>query len=464
MKLRRYFMAYKKRFLVFVAACLLLFVAGFGCGGGGAEPPTPVSADTLMTYHVKQLLFQGSTSEYGNAEIEIHVVNADTNESVLCAGVENGMQVVQVEGYNYDDLDVNFVRANNNSSDEITTFFFIVLERDSPQCPGPPDYSADVTLAKSFNLRSGDLKDGVILLNAEDGGTLTIEQRGEEPEPFDVSELENLRLKSVFIDDFDSGESSNPEIEVHLMDVINNSVVACMGGADRRMDAINEVSTLYDHLYVQPTLATDVSEGDTATWLRAVLIERDVGICPDPFVIGQDRVVGSSHVMSFDELAIDETITFPQNVAWMEIIAEDVVLESLGSVPVENFNGIVLDSLRYYGDIDEYSTPEIEIHLQDVWTEKTIACAGENHGLFGVNSEGTLYEGLNAALVNVWSSEEKDPVSYVRIIIADRDSGEQCPSNISSLTSDYLAEILVSFDELTSGPIEFDDGSLVEFK
>jgi len=446
---------HRNRILALVFACMFSFAGAFACGGGG-DPSEPVSLDTLQTYHVKQLQFTGAANERSNMESEIHIVNTANNNSVLCAGVDNGMQVVQSSGTDYDDLDVNFIRTNGSSLEELTSFYVIALERDTMQCPGAPNFETDTTLAKSGNIDFEDLTAGQVEMNATNNGSVTFGFRGEDPGAFEISQLLDLRLKSIYIPSIDAGEFSSPEIEVHVVDVVKNEVITCVA-----LDSVNDTSTLYDYLYMQSSLASDVQETDTASWLRIVLIERDDASCPEPFTVGMDRIIGSSHVMTLDGLAAAGTFSLAHSSTLIEIVSEISILESVGSVAADEFDGIIVDSIQYYGDKNEFSSAEIEIHIEDVWTDETIACAGANEGLTDVNDQETLYENLNATLTSVWASDE-DPFGEVRVVILERDVSA-CPNSATRANNDYLAEKVVDFDDLTSAPIEFDNGSIVTF-
>lgn len=436
-----------------------LFVLCLSCGG--KKEGTPMTLDELRSFQIKQVLFDGDPSETGTAEIEVHLFDADTNESVLCSGVEHGMQTVQNKGTDYTGLDANFILTRGHSQTGVERFYIAVLERDSEQCPGDTSPEVDTVLARSNPLNKEDLQNQTIRLDEKNNGTISLVKRGELGAAMTAGDLLKARLKSVFLKSLPTN-GQRPNVEVHLMDVLNNRSLACMGGEEGQLKRVTKSLTDYDHLYASAQLSARIAQSEKAQLLRAVLVHRSEGSCPQPFAVSVDRILGTTATFSFDQLRQGIALAFPHDEGQLEFVDGESHRASLNvSAPIADLLALKISKLRFAGDFGEFSSPEIEVHLFDPYTNATIACAGDPQGLGGVDDKERLYENLTVPLVRVWNRSE-DPFGLVGVAIVERDAAA-CPEAASRSGNDYLAETVIPFDRLTAAEVTFENGSRVAF-
>ncbi|MBT3181354.1 MAG: hypothetical protein HN337_02460 [Deltaproteobacteria bacterium] len=455
-------MNYVHRLFV-IAAMLLLSTSIYSCGGGTSYEPVAVS--TLQNYVITTLLFTGSPSEASQIETEVHIVDASTNKSILCSGVDNGLQVAQSHSIEYTNLDANFIRSDDSTQETVGGFYITVLERDNPQCPGQPVFETDTTMARSGTIGFDTFQQGTVQLNNHESGTISFEEIPAAPESIIASQLTDLLFRGTYLDQLNTGDTYDPKMEVHLVDVLSNTDMACFGGNSFGLETINEADTDYTSLYSAPLLATDINASDAASWLRVVVIERaDESMCPDPFEVGIDRIVSTSGLNTLSDLTTGEALTLVSDSGNITFTTEETFwTDPPDDITVAEVLTLVIDDLKFVGDDDESSSPEIEVHIEDPSTNETIACAGASYSLSSVTMPGATYTDLGVGFDQVWTSSD-DPKGYVRIIIVDRDlSG--CPTAASRFNDDYLDEIVMRFEDITSGTaIEMANGGFITFE
>lgn len=308
--------------------CSLSFL-GLSCGGGDKTPVTPVSLESLRLHHIKGVLFEKNFSESGSAEIEVHVIDNDSRRSVLCSGLEHGMQAVQNPGQDYDDLDATLIRTEGLTSDTVGRFRVAVVERDSRHCPDALGEEGMKVLGETSDLSSSDLTAGSLSFKGQKTGYVLLQKRSGDPDPLTVEDLQNTRLKYLFIKYLASGEISRPEIEVHLIDVWNNRGIACIGD-DQGLEGIEEEGIEYDNLFLSFVPIANADSEVESQWLRAVVVERDLGRCPQPFDVWNDRIIAATDVLTAEDLLTGTRLDTAQNIASIEFIDIDSFKKSPG--------------------------------------------------------------------------------------------------------------------------------------
>jgi hypothetical protein len=430
--------------------------------GGTSYRSTKVS--TLQNYTVKSLVFNADVSEgSGQNEIEVHIVDADTNESILCSGVDNGMQVVQESGTVYDDLDANFIRTDGSTQGTVRGFYVTVLERDSEQCPGAPDFEHDTTLARSDNIDIDDFATGSLTLNNHESGHITLAEMSPAPQEIAVSDLLKLIAREFEVYNINTGDSQEPRVEVHIVDVDKNESLVCMGGAAMGLETIETANTTYTDLYAAPILVTGISEDDSASRLRIVALARaDMANCPEPFEIGIDRIQTTSQITSGEDLLSRDGITFESDTGHIKFVDYDAFWEDAPAISLQDVLDLIVDGIKFIGNDYEVSAPEIEVHISDPTTDEEIACAGADYSMSDVTTAGRAYSNLNVDLAQIWDSAEP-PHGFLRVAIVDRDSGG-CPTSADPFVDDYLDEAVVSYQGITDENITMGNGGYVKFK
>ncbi|MBI2083256.1 MAG: hypothetical protein HYT76_06765 [Deltaproteobacteria bacterium] len=441
---------------LFLAFCALIILVG--CGRDQAEIE-PVSLEELRSYDIQSLLFEENLEESGTAEIEVHIVDTTTNKSVLCSGQEHGTQIVQRPATTYDDIDANFIQTTGHQITEVREFKFVVVERDSRHCPQALGEYGMKTLGETEILTPEDLGTLELKLKKQNEGHIFLKKRDASPSTAKVSDLANLRLKYVRFQNLTSGEVSQPEVEIHLIDVQTNTILACMGD-EQGMDGIDEELVDYDNLFFSFVPTEGVDSNLNLGWLRVVFVERDDGRCPLPFNVHDDRVMSSSRLIDYDTLKKGETLSLSQNVAQFQIADLSFFEQLFSLIPPASFGSLKVISLRPLGILPElpleFLDPEIEVHLIDAFTQKTIACAV--NGLQGVDQNDRLYEGLSAPFEVTWQ-EAKDPFGPIRVVIVDRDDGKTCPTSTDLTHDDIAAEKTLTYEEMLQGTITFPNSS-----
>lgn len=300
---------------------LLFFLATSCNGGGSSEPPKPTaSIDSLKAYYIEDVYFNVNPDEGVNLETEVHIVDNETNVSVLCSGVDNGLQHVQHKDTTYDDLEANFIATSQTSLSVISDFYVVLVERDSSQCPNPVEFNSDTILGRSAVFELTLPEDQQIEMKEDGDATISFSKRSDNGTNFNVSELTNLGLALLNISDIYSDEFSQPEVEIHFVDVLTNRDIACEEVVDYDSD---QVGTDFTNLALKPSLVNGISGTDTASLVRIVLIERDDGGCPSPFTVGKDGILGTSRALTSTELFSGEKMTFPENYANLQLISSN---------------------------------------------------------------------------------------------------------------------------------------------
>ncbi|MBI2066492.1 MAG: hypothetical protein HYT77_00570 [Deltaproteobacteria bacterium] len=437
---------------------LLLAAALLACGGGSSVPPIPVSLDELRLFHVKGLRFEKDFVEYRNAEIEVYVIDSTTGHAVLCAGQEHGMQVVQQPGTDYTELDATLIPIEGSRLTEVSRFKFAIYERDSRHCPNQINATNSKLLGETKELTYDQFTSGSFSLKDQKTGYLALQERTIETTPITLSEILNLRLKSLRFMSTEYGEGSRPEIEIHLVDVWTNRTLACIG-PNEGLESVDEPEVDYDNLLYPFVKIRSMPETTEATWLRLLLVDRDEGACPGPFDIWKDRVLATSQVMTLADLQRGESLPLDTNVAQLEIGSLETYEPLFATLaPIEE-GGLKVDRIKVLGSNNEHSLSEIEVHLIDPSTGGTFACAGEEEGLEGVEVGGLEFVNLSAALRG---HLPEDRATEVTVVIVERDIS-QCPAPATRAHDDFLAETTVTIDDLTDGPISFENGSSITF-
>lgn len=443
-----------------------ILAAGFLCMiacGGKSTPSEPISVAELRNLQVENINFDSSFFETGDAEIEVHVIDAKTRRSVLCAGVQHGMKAVQSYDTSYENLGVTFIPTHAFKETEITQFKIALVERDSRHCPDSLTESQGDSLGETRTLSRTDLPTGDASISftfKKNGkGTIALTKPATPESTFAAKDLLNLKLKSIMINEIKTNEFSDPEMEVHLLDIDSNQVLACMG-RDQGLSKVTQLGENYDYLFSSFTQVPSVDPETQVKRVRIVLVERDAGVCPQAFRVSNDNIIASSRPLTYEQLRSGVKTDLALEMASLEIGDLPSFQQSLSQSAVTGLESLKVQSLRFEGDPDEFSGAEIEVHLFDAVNGNFLACAGAAQGLGKVTDKSILYENLNTGFLNTGKAETFS--GALRVAIVDRDDGK-CPDPASLGTDDFLAEKSLSADDLTKGPVLFSDGSEIIF-
>lgn len=455
------------------ALILVVFIClSASCGGGGgdtSEEIAPYVIENLKTMHIESLSIHDISRflplAESNYEFELHVRDAATGESLLCAGVDNGMQVIQLADLEYSNLDINFINVDGVTKTQVSEITLALIEKnsdaevegDSFQCPNPPNYDKDKVYWQTDVIAAKDFVKDELTLLTDDEIIVKVKRNREVTQNVSLSSLTEIVLFSMSTTNIDT-EASKPEYEVHIVDVEKNKDVACIGGIEDPLRSVVTENKTYDNLYSRAKLVSGSDSTETASLFRLVLVERENGSCPDAFKVGVDEIVTTSPTMTYDEIVAGTEINFFENWAKTTFLNINAVMSSVNFSDVSLFSGLKIKKIIYQGNIDEWSYPEIEVHLLDAISGETIACSGAKNGLEGVDEQ-EAYDNLDATFDIVWDSIAK-PLDLVRVVIVERDSSE-CPEPATRADNDFLTEKVVSITDLTSGDIVFDNGSIL---
>jgi len=160
-------------------AVLLVAIFAAACGSNaGVNNPTGPDFDVaeLKTIRVDQLKISGGLEddEDGAPEIAVYLRCADTDKDVLCAGADQGLDLITKDSMLYGRLDANFVDIEEASIFKCFDVKLVVVEKDSNNCPSPINADDDV-LFESPVLTLNEDGSGTLLKNkiSNEGGSVS---------------------------------------------------------------------------------------------------------------------------------------------------------------------------------------------------------------------------------------------------------------------------------------------------
>lgn len=445
---------------VIMSPIIMIALLVTSCGGSSDGPPVPeVSIDALAALSVKGLMFTGEMRDI-HPEVELHIVNADNNLSILCAGVDTGLESVRMPEQSYDDIEATFLRTNGmESRKSVARVYIVALERDSSQCPGRPVWESDTVLARSEVMNADQLIAGKFSLNQYNSGNVSFGVIAVPQISAVAGDLLNLHLANLDLGDIYPDEGSEPELELHFVDIATNRSVACMTGGGGGIPGDAQSYTSYPNLYARPILANGIDATTPISRIRVLLVDRDNGNCPATFEYWNDNVIAGTKLLSVSDLLAGSPISMVENETKITFVDD----RDVETGDADKIAALSIDEIMFVGsDFGELSTPDVEVHLVDADSGAIIACAANGDGLAGVVNSDELYSALDVPLIKVWSSLAS-PSGYVRIKIVDRDVGA-CPDPATEATVDFIAEVVVSAKSISAAPILFNNGSMILFK
>jgi len=99
------------------------------------DPPANLDIQDVLDLVIDQLKFVGTDYESSAPEIEIHIEDPSTDETIACAGANYALTNVQMSGATYTDLGVGFDQVWTSSEDPSGYVRIIIVDRDASGCP-----------------------------------------------------------------------------------------------------------------------------------------------------------------------------------------------------------------------------------------------------------------------------------------------------------------------------------------
>lgn len=141
---------------LFTAAMLLLVLFFSGCEVIYEAPYEP------NYIRASEIEVTGEFDHFGSAlEVEIHIIEANTNRFIACAGNHHGLERVDSSDYFYE-IDALFETPLHNDyltyeDIEGLDIYLLVFEDDEAECPGPFIWDEDDMIGVSRVFRGEDL-------------------------------------------------------------------------------------------------------------------------------------------------------------------------------------------------------------------------------------------------------------------------------------------------------------------
>jgi len=188
---------------------LLLIALLTACSGGGGsgtkaldKTGTVTDLTTLQETVIDQIAFELEDDTFSTLSLEVHLIDAQTDETILCAGTTEGLNKVNAEVLIHGNLAINFARTITDDAYEGELFQIALIENDEDPCvKNSSDTLIDKTSVFNFNTMistplTGNAGKFYIRLREESASPFSVPKTITNLIPLDTFQVDQLEIDS----------------------------------------------------------------------------------------------------------------------------------------------------------------------------------------------------------------------------------------------------------------------------